>query len=125
MASLANCEPANLQADLCGLKATALTGVRVGSGSIIPNFSDRSSVVVECSCEVRQGEPTYVGHDCTPATAAPRFAMPNTDSVDANLDENPRITFTVDTGSGIRPIADDTGFEAYVVNLPTGVFPVL
>ena len=125
MSSLSSTDHANLQADLGGLKNALLMGVLVGAGSIVLKFSDGASVLVQCPFEVEEAGQSHSGHGESPATSATLFGLLNHRVSGAKVDKRGRTTFDFEAGGKIRLIPDDSGFEAYVVNTTSGVFPVI
>lgn len=124
MPALAQCDPNVLQSDLAGLANTTLTGILVGVGSIVLNFSDGSSVLVQCPFEALEGRTKTSGHGENPADSVALFGLLNKSVSSADVNESHEATLHFQEGGAICIIPEHSGLESYVVRTSNGVFPV-
>jgi hypothetical protein len=124
VSSLSQTDFENLQADLTGLKGSLLMGVLVGAGSIVLNFSNRATVLIQCPFEAYDGKVSSSGHGESPETSVILFRYLNKSVTDTNADRLGRATLVFNAGTGMRITPDDSGFESYVLSTSKGVFPV-
>ena len=124
MTSFSQTEWKNLQADLSGLKTLIFVGVLVGAGSMIFNFSDGSSLLVQCPFEAYDDGTSNMGHGESPGTSVILFGFLNEHILDAGVDAVGQVTLKFSAGRGIRIIPDNSGFESYVLRTSKGVSPV-
>jgi len=92
MPALSNDDLKSLSADLNGLKDSSLVGVLVGDGSIILNFANGSSILVQCPFETAVNGISATGHGEDAETAIHLFEFLNTHIVDAAVDHRGLIT---------------------------------
>jgi hypothetical protein len=115
----------NLQADLGGLTNSALVGVLVGYGSIVLNFSNGASLLVQCSFDANDGLVSCAGHGLSADTSTILFKFLNADIAGVNVNRAGQIDFDFGAGRCLRIIPDNSGFESYVLRTSKGVFPVI
>ena len=124
MTTLSQTEWEHLQAHLSGLRTSSCVGVLVGAGSMVLNFSDGSSLLVQCPFEVNDNGNLNMGHGESPGTSVALFGLLNEPIVDASVDTIGQITLNFRANRKIRIIPDSSGFESYVLRTSKGVSPV-
>jgi len=111
-----------LHADLRSLEGTNFTGVLVGYGSMILQFSNGSSVLVQCPFETCHDGAAGNGHGEEPKTALVLFDFFNAQVKTTLVDQAGRAELVFGSTSSIRIIMDDWGFDSYIVRAKKGVF---
>ena len=125
MNSLSKADLENLQADLSSLTNSALIGVLVGYGSMVLNFSNGASLLVQCPFDANDGLVSRAGHGLSADTSTILFQFLNADIVGVSVDGVGQIDFDFGAGRGLRIIPDNSGFESYVLRTSKGIFPVI
>jgi hypothetical protein len=124
MSPLSPTELEDLQSSLEGLKSSSLTGIMVGAGSMVLNFANQATVLVQCPFEAFDGAAVSAGHGETPETSALLFGLLNQTVTEASVGTSGLITLEFNGGLGVRIIPDGSGFESYVFGTSGRVFPV-
>jgi hypothetical protein len=124
MTNPTNYDRTNLLADLSELVGTSLSGVLVGIGSIVLNFSNRYVLAMQCGFEVRSINTSTTGHGCSSQTSPALFELLNGDIVRVELDNDNVITLEFEENRQLRIIPDNTGLESYVFSGKRGVYPI-
>jgi hypothetical protein len=124
MPALSNENLKSLIADVKGLKDSTLVGVLVGDGSMILNFANGSSILLQCPFKTAINGVSATGHGEDAETAIHLFALLNTKVVDAAVDESGLITLKFSRTKKLRICPDGSGFESYVMRTSNGVSPV-
>ena len=99
-------------------------GVMVGAGSLVLNFSNQATVLVQCPFEVFGGAAVSTGHGESPETSSLLFGFLNQTVTEASVGTSGLITLEFNAGLGVRITPDDSGFESYVFSTSGRVFPV-
>lgn len=113
-----------LQADLRSFEGAKLVGVLVGGGSLILEFSNSASLLIQCPFQAEDDGMVRSGHGEQPKTAVILFDFLNADVNKTTVDPMARGEFVFGARRRIRIIPDDSGYESYVVRTSNGVFPV-
>jgi len=124
MPALSNDDLKSLSADLKNLKDSSLVGVLVGDGSMILNFANGSSILVQCPFETAVNGVSATGHGEDAETAINLFDLLNTQVLDAAVDERGLITLIFGPAKKLRICPDGSGLESYVMRTSNGVLPV-
>jgi hypothetical protein len=113
-----------LQAELNDLKDALFVGVLVGVGSIILQFANGSTLLVQCPFAVQNLGVSHMGHGETADTSMSLFGLLNEQVSTVLVDASGQTTLEFGTSRSIRIIPDHSGYESYVVRTSKGVFPV-
>ncbi|HVB17132.1 MAG TPA: hypothetical protein VNF04_11395 [Stellaceae bacterium] len=124
MAHLSAKDMNNLRKDLRNIEGSSLVGVLVGDGSMILNFSNNASILIQCAFETNDGEVVEGGHGEISQTAIYLFKFLNTRLDDVAVTEAGLITLGFGPDRRVRIIPDGSGLESYVLRTSSGVFPV-
>ena len=111
-----------LQSDIAILEYYNL-GILVGIGSIALQFSDGSSLLIQCPFELLAGTDACQGHGENPATAPILFRFLNERVISAAAGGTGESTLRFGIGT-VRIVPDHSGLEFMFFGRSRGVVPV-
>ena len=112
-------------ADLSEMYPTAFTAVTVGIGSQVLLFSKGTSLLIQCPFVCHINGVDKWGHGEEPASSTLLFDLLNRDIKSFSVEEQGILTIDFDGQAHVKIVPEHNGFESYVVNTPTDIFPVL
>src|SRR6185312_6933417 len=102
MPTMSQTDLEHLQTHLEGLKNSLLRGVLVGAGSVVLNFSDSSTLLVQCPFDVFDGKSLSTGHGESPGTSVILFELLNQHVTDVKAGPQGEVELEFGDGKSIR-----------------------
>lgn len=111
--------------DLAEFSKTILTGITVGSGSLVLLFANGAHVLVQCPFELLEQGTIRHGHGEHTVDSTLLFGYLNCTVESAAIDDGSILTFNFECGRRLRIVPERNGFESYVITTRYGICPVI
>ena len=110
--------------DVRGLQDFFLSGVLVGVGSLVLQFSGDAQIVISCPLKVEGEQGVEFGHGEDAYTSPLIFKCLNDDVVESSVDSGHNLRLDLRSGIIMTILPDHVGLESYLVSIGGQVIPV-
>jgi hypothetical protein len=101
--------------DVKGLRGFFLSGVLVGIGSLVLQFSGNAQIIISCPFKIEGEQGVEFGHGEDPYTSPLMFKCLNDNVVGSSVDDSHNLRLNFRGGTIMTLLPDHVGLESYVV----------